>query len=271
MNLAYGNAATRVAPEAAGDGVLALQDVTVAYDRVIQVLHGVTLVARPGTMTTLLGANGAGKSTTLKAISGLLKAERGQIVAGSISVGGTLVSGCAPHELVRRGIVQVFEGRRVFASLSVEENLIVGGHTVKHSNVLKQRMAEAFDIFPRLGERRAQLAGYMSGGEQQMLAIARALMSNPRVVLLDEPSLGLAPTIVEDIFDKLRKLVQTRGLTVLLVEQNAELALEFSSYGYCLESGHIVLEGESSELKKSGALKDIYLGIGREASRATIT
>jgi len=250
-----------------GDRVLVLQNVEVVYDRVIQVLHGVSLVARPGAITALLGANGAGKTTTLKAISCLLKGERGEKSRGTITLGGVEISHIAPHELVRQGVVQVFEGRRVFASLSVEENLIVGGHTVKSAVALRQRMEEMFEMFPRLKERRSQMSGYLSGGEQQMLAIGRALMSDPRVVLLDEPSLGLAPMVVEDIFDKVKQLTQERGLTVLLVEQNAELALEFASYGYCLENGRVVLEGEASKLLNDGAINELYLGIGDGASR----
>jgi branched-chain amino acid transport system ATP-binding protein len=250
-----------------GDRVLALQDVEVVYDRVIQVLHGVSLVAKPGAITALLGANGAGKTTTLKAISGLLESERGEKIRGTITLGGVEISHTAPHALVKQGVVQVFEGRRVFASLSVEENLIVGGHTVKSRVALRQRMEEIFEFFPRLKERRSQMSGYLSGGEQQMLAIGRALMSDPRVVLLDEPSLGLAPMVVEDIFDKVKQLTQERGLTVLLVEQNAELALEFASYGYCLENGRVVLEGEASELLNDGAINESYLGIGGGASR----
>jgi branched-chain amino acid transport system ATP-binding protein len=250
-----------------GDRVLTLKNVEVVYDRVIQVLHGVSLVARPGAITALLGANGAGKTTTLKAISCLLKSERGQISGGTITLGGVEISHTAPHELVRQGVVQVFEGRRVFASLSVEENLIVGGHTVTSMVALQRRMEEIFELFPRLQERRSQMSGYLSGGEQQMLAIGRALMSDPRVVLLDEPSLGLAPMVVEDIFDKVKQLTQERGLTVLLVEQNAEIALEFASYGYCLENGRVVLEGEASELLNDGTINELYLGIGNGASR----
>jgi len=250
-----------------GNLVLELKNVEIVYDRVIQVLNGVSLLVKPGSVTALLGANGAGKTTTLKAISGLLRSERGEKTHGTITLGDTEISRIPPHELVERGIVQVFEGRRVFASLSVEENLIVGGHTVKSRSVLRQRLEEMFEFFPRLKERRSQMSGYLSGGEQQMLAIGRALMSNPRVVLFDEPSLGLAPMIVEDIFDKVKQLTVARGLTVLLVEQNAELALEFASYGYCLENGRVVLEGEAAKLVKSGAVNEFYLGIGDAASR----
>ncbi|CAN5420998.1 ABC transporter ATP-binding protein [soil metagenome] len=250
--------------------VLALKDVEVVYDRVIKVLHGVSLVARPGAITALLGANGAGKSTTLKAISCLLKSERGELTRGSVTFGGVDITRFAPFDLVQKGIVQVFEGRRVFASLSVEENLIVGAHTVKQKTVVKQRLEEMYEFFPRLKERRLQMSGYLSGGEQQMLAIGRALMSDPRVILFDEPSLGLAPMIVEDIFDKVKQLTVARGLTVLLVEQNAELALEFASYGYCLENGRIVLEGDASELLANGSIQEFYLGMGNAAVSASV-
>jgi branched-chain amino acid transport system ATP-binding protein len=260
---------TKSASSSVRGQVLVLKDVDVVYDRIIQVLNGVSLVAKAGAITALLGANGAGKTTTLKAISCLLKNERGEKTRGTITLGGVEISHSMPHDLVKQGVVQVFEGRRVFASLSVEENLIVGGHTVKSRVVLRQRMEEIFEFFPRLKERRSQMSGYLSGGEQQMLAIGRALMSDPRVVLFDEPSLGLAPMIVEDIFDRVKQLTEARGLTVLLVEQNAELALEFASYGYCLENGRVVLEGEASELLSNGGINELYLGIGdgRRASR----
>jgi len=241
---------------------LELKDVEVVYDRVIHVLNGISLVAKPGAITALLGANGAGKTTTLKAICGLLSSERGEQTRGTINLNGDDISRTPPYKLVEQGIVQVFEGRRVFASLSVEENLVVGGHTIKSKAVLRQRLEEMFEFFPRLKERRSQMSGYLSGGEQQMLAIGRAFMSDPRVVLFDEPSLGLAPMIVEDIFDKVKQLTEARGLTVLLVEQNAELALEFADYGYCLENGRVVLEGEAAQLLQSGAINELYLGIG---------
>jgi len=246
--------------------VLELADVDVVYDRVIPVLKGVSLVAKPGAITALLGANGAGKTTTLKAISGLLRSERGETTRGTITLDGADISRIPPYKLVEQGVVQVFEGRRVFASLSVQENLIVGGHTIKSTAVLRRRLEEMFEFFPRLRERRSQMSGYLSGGEQQMLAIGRALMSDPRVVLFDEPSLGLAPMIVEDIFDKVKQLTESRGLTVLLVEQNVELALEFAGYGYCLENGRVVLEGEAALLLKNGAINEFYLGIGNVAS-----
>ena len=241
--------------------MLVLNDVEVVYDEVILVLKGISLTAKPGTITTLLGANGAGKTTTLKAISGILTSERGELKKGSISFDGVDISKLKPFDVVKMGIVQVFEGRRVFQSLTVEENLIAGGHVVSSKTQLSETLGEIYELFPRLKERRLQLSGYLSGGEQQMLAIGRALMSKPRVILLDEPSLGLAPMIVEDIFEKVRQLTESTQLTVLLVEQNAELALEYSSYGYCLETGRIALEGESSSLRDNDKVKQLYLGI----------
>ena len=241
--------------------MLVLNDVEVVYDGVILVLKGISLTAKPGTITTLLGANGAGKTTTLKAISGLLTTERGELTRGSITFDGVDVTKCKPFDVVKMGIVQVFEGRRVFQSLTVEENLVVGGHVVKSKVQLRETMDEIYEFFPRLKERRLQLSGYLSGGEQQMLAIGRALMSRPRVILLDEPSLGRAPMIVEDIFEKVRKLTEASQLTVLLVEQNAELALDYSSYGYCLETGSIALEGDASSLRDNEKVKQLYLGI----------
>jgi branched-chain amino acid transport system ATP-binding protein len=241
--------------------MLVLNDVEVVYDEVILVLKGISLTAKPGTITTLLGANGAGKTTTLKAISGILTSERGELKKGSISFDGVDISKLKPFDVVKMGIVQVFEGRRVFQSLTVEENLIAGGHVVGSKTQLSETLGEIYEFFPRLKERRLQLSGYLSGGEQQMLAIGRALMSKPRVILLDEPSLGLAPMIVEDIFEKVRQLTESTQLTVLLVEQNAELALEYSSYGYCLETGRIALEGEASSLRDNDKVKQLYLGI----------
>jgi branched-chain amino acid transport system ATP-binding protein len=241
--------------------MLVLNDVEVVYDGVILVLKGISLTARPGTITALLGANGAGKTTTLKAISGILTTERGELTRGSINFDGVDITKCKPFDVVKMGIVQVFEGRRVFQSLTVEENLIVGGHVVNSKAQLRETLSEIYEFFPRLKERRLQLSGYLSGGEQQMLAIGRALMSKPRAILLDEPSLGLAPMIVEDIFEKVRKLTESSQLTVLLVEQNAELALEYSSYGYCLETGRIALEGDSSTLRDNDKVKQLYLGI----------
>ncbi len=209
-----------------GARMLKLNNVEVVYDGVVLVLKGVSLTAGQGQITTLLGANGAGKTTTLKAISGLLHAERGQLTKGSIEFGGERLDHLAPHDVVVRGITQVFEGRRVFENLTVEENLVVGGHVQARMPRVRQAIDLVFEYFPLLKERRRQHAGYLSGGEQHMLAIGRALVSEPKVILLDEPSLGLAPLIVESIFGIIRRLKEERGQTVLLVEQNASPSAE---------------------------------------------
>src|SRR5215467_117264 len=205
--------------------MLVLNNIEVVYDGVILVLKGVSLVARDGAITTLLGANGAGKTTTLKAISGLLATERGQLTKGTIELDGARLDRLPAHEVVRRGVTQVFEGRRVFENLTVEDNLIAGAHTRKDSAGIREGIAQVYNVFPALRERRYQPSGYLSGGEQQMLVIGRALMSQPKVILLDEPSLGLAPLIIEEIFGVIRRLKDEQQLTVLLVEQNATLAL----------------------------------------------
>jgi branched-chain amino acid transport system ATP-binding protein len=247
--------------------MLALNNVEVVYDGVILVLKGVSLAANPGSITTLLGANGAGKTTTLKAISGLLRSERGEVTKGTIEFDGARLDRLAPHEVVRHGIVQVFEGRRVFENLTVEENLIAGGHTQRELGRIRDGIAGVYELFPPLGERRHQQSGYLSGGEQQMLVIGRALMSDPRVVLLDEPSLGLAPRFVEDIFNALRRLREERSLTVLLVEQNAALALELADHGYVMENGRIVLEGPAEALRRNADVKEFYLGLNEMGLR----
>jgi branched-chain amino acid transport system ATP-binding protein len=211
--------------------MLAVNNIEVVYDGVILVLRGVSLVAEEGRITTLLGANGAGKTTTLKAISGLLRTERGQITKGNVGLDGVRIDSLLPHEVVTRGVVQVFEGRRVFENLTVDENLIVGAHSRRDFSAIRRGIERVYDSFKVLRERRQQPAGYLSGGEQQMLVIGRALMSEPKVILLDEPSLGLAPLIVEEIFSVIRRLKEEQGLTVLLVEQNAALALDVAGSG----------------------------------------
>src|SRR5437867_4275852 len=216
--------------------MLSLNNIEVIYDDVILVLKGVSLSVREGGITTLLGANGAGKSTTVKAISGLLRAERGEVSKGSIEFAGERIDRLAPHDIVRRGIVQVFEGRRVFEHLTVEENLIAGGHTVVDLKGVRDGIERVYAYFPVLKERRRQQAGYLSGGEQQMLAIGRGLMSKPRLMMLDEPSLGLAPMLTAEIFRIVRQLVEKERIAVLLVEQNAALALELADHGYVIEN-----------------------------------
>ena len=247
--------------------MLVLNNIEVIYDNVVLVLRGVSLEVKEGSITTLLGANGAGKSTTLKAISGLLRAERGQVTKGTIELAGQRIDGKAAHEIVLRGVVQVFEGRRVLDQLTVDENLIAGAHTQKDMAKVRQRSDAIYTYFPRLRERRTQLSGYLSGGEQQMLVIGRALMSDPKVVLLDEPSLGLAPLVVEEIFGRLKRLQQEEKLTVLLVEQNANLALGLADHGYVMENGRIVLEGPAASLRDNPDVKEFYLGISEHGAR----
>jgi branched-chain amino acid transport system ATP-binding protein len=247
--------------------MLSINNIEVVFDGVILVLKGVSVTAQQGQITTLLGANGAGKTTTLKAISGLLNAERGAITSGSIELDGQRLDRMAPHDIVSLGVAQVFEGRRVFEALTVEENLIVGGHTTSSVAAIRQRIDMVFDYFPRLKERRRQQAGYLSGGEQQMLAIGRALISDPKVILFDEPSLGLAPLIVEQIFGIIKRLRDDGGLTILLVEQNASLALELADHAYVMETGRIVLEGPAKELRENSEVREFYLGLNEAGTR----
>ena len=246
--------------------MLAINNVEVVYDNVVLVLKGVSLSAKQRTITTLLGANGAGKTTTLKAISGILHAERGQVTRGTIEFDGTRLDCLAPHEVVRCGVTQVFEGRRVFENLTVEENLIAGGHLQKDWAAIHKGLDDVYRLFPRLHERRLQVSGYLSGGEQQMLVIGRALMSRPRLILLDEPSLGLAPRIVDEIFHVVARL-REEGMTVLLVEQNAMLALEIADYAYVMENGRIVLDGPADTLRQNSDVKEFYLGLNELGAR----
>jgi branched-chain amino acid transport system ATP-binding protein len=248
-------------------GMLALNNIEVVYDGVILVLRGVSLAAEEGKITTLLGANGAGKTTTLKAVSGLLQTERGQITKGNVELDGVRIDRLLPHEVVKRGIVQVFEGRRVFENLTVDENLIVGAHSRTDFSAVRRGIDRVYDSFKVLRERRHQPAGYLSGGEQQMLVIGRALMSDPKVILLDEPSLGLAPLIVEEIFGVIRRLKDEQKLTVLLVEQNAALALDIADHGYVMENGRIVLEGPADSLRQNSDIKEFYLGLNETGAR----
>jgi branched-chain amino acid transport system ATP-binding protein len=249
--------------------MLTLDSVEVVYDGAVLVLKGISLVAGQGRITALLGANGAGKTTTLKAISGLLRAERGEVTRGAISLDGERIDRLAPHEIVARGIAQVFEGRRVFENLSVEENLLVGGHVRAGTAEVRAAIEEAYALFPVLKERRLQDAGYLSGGEQQMLAIGRALVSGPRVILLDEPSLGLAPRIVEEIFATIVRLKEELGRTVLLVEQNAALALDIADEGYVMENGRIALQGPATELREKDEVRHFYLGLNELGARTS--
>ena len=246
--------------------MLSINNIEVVYDRVILVLKGVSIEVREGAITTLLGANGAGKTTTLKAISGVLRSERGEVTKGSIQLADRRIDGMRAHDVARLGLVQVFEGRRVFEHLTTEENLIAGGH-VRDNHAVRSGIEMVYDYFPRLKERRAQQSGYLSGGEQQMLAIGRALMSQPRVVLLDEPSLGLAPMLVEEIFGIVDRLVRQEKLSVLLVEQNASMALTVADHGYVMENGRIVLEGPAAKLRDNSDIKEFYLGLNEGGAR----
>lgn len=242
--------------------MLKISNVEVTYNRAILVLRGLTLSVEQGQIVALLGPNGAGKSTTLKAISGLLRSEGGAVTEGSIELLGERIDMLPPEDLVRRGIFQVMEGRRVFEELTVHENLVLGGYTRRDRAGLRADEARCYEYFPILGKRRSQLAGYLSGGEQQMLALGRALMARPRLILLDEPSLGVAPMLVEEIFRILRRINEEEKTTLLLVEQNTRLALGIAHYGYVLEGGRIVLEGDPGRLGSDRAVRDSYLGGG---------
>jgi branched-chain amino acid transport system ATP-binding protein len=253
----------REAPAAAAAGrILALNNIEVVYDRVILVLKGVSLEVKTGGVVALLGANGAGKTTTLKAISNLLHAERGEVTKGSILFDGAEVQSLSPNELVRRGCIQVMEGRHCFAHLSIEENLLTGAYTRRDGRAaMRADLERVYGYFPRLRERGAAIAGYTSGGEQQMCAIGRALMSRPKMILLDEPSMGLAPQVVEEIFGIVKSLNEQEGVSFLLAEQNTNMALRYASYGYILENGRVVMDGDAKALAENEDVKEFYLGI----------
>ena len=255
-----------IRPEDLGPTLLLVNNIEVVYHDVIQVLRGVSLKVPEGRITALLGPNGAGKTTTLRAISGLLIPEDGEVVRGEILVRGTPIRGRPPEEIVKLGIVQVLEGRRVFKHLTVEENLKVGTLTRRGVN-LKEELDRIYHYFPRLAELRHRLAGYCSGGEQQMIAIGRALLAKPRLLLLDEPSLGLAPLLVREIFDIVARVNAEEGVTVLVVEQNARVALSIAHYGYIMESGRIVLEGDRAYLLENPDVQEFYLGVAKEGGR----
>ena len=241
--------------------MLNLNNIEVIYNDVILVLKGLSLTVEQGQIAALLGTNGAGKSTTLKAISGLLKPEDGEVTDGSIDFEGERIDTLAAEDVVRRGIFQVMEGRRVFEHLNVEENLQAGAYTRRERGSVRAEIDRVFEYFPRLKERRSQQAGFLSGGEQQMLAIGRAMMAQPKVMLLDEPSLGLAPLLVQEIFEIVKRINETEGTSILLVEQNATLALKISDYGYIMENGRVVLEGEPAVLAENADVKEFYLGL----------
>src|SRR5437899_12016 len=241
--------------------ILSVNNIEVIYDHVILVLRGVSLRVPEGGIVALLGANGAGKSTTLKAISGLLRTERGDVTKGSVELLGEPIHRKDPGEVVRRGIVQVMEGRHVFEHLTVEENLLTGAYTRCENAAARKDLDLVYTYFPRLVERRGFKAGYISGGEQQMLAIGRALMARPKLMLLDEPSMGLAPMLVQEIFEIVSRLNREEGVSLLLAEQNATIALRFAQYGYVMESGRIVLDGDAKTISENEDIKEFYLGL----------
>jgi branched-chain amino acid transport system ATP-binding protein len=247
--------------------MLQLNNIEVVYDRTILVLRGVSLAVPTGQIVALLGSNGAGKSTTLKTISGILRPQRGEVTAGSVEFDGLRIDQWEPADIVKQGIAQVMEGRRVFEHLTTHENLISGAHTRHDTGQIKKDLELVYEYFPRLKERREVRAGYLSGGEQQMLAIGRGLMSRPKLMLLDEPSLGLAPMLVEEIFEIVQRLNRQEGMTVLLVEQNATMALTIAHYGYIMENGRIVLDGTASTLQNNADIKEFYLGLSEVGVR----
>ena len=260
---------TAAAPAPATDRILSVNNIEVIYDHVILVLKGVSLHVPRGGIVALLGANGAGKTTTLRAISNLLHAERGEVSKGSIHFDGIEIHRQSPNELVRRGCIQVMEGRECFAHLTIEENLLTGAFTRPDGRVAIRRDLDlVYSYFPRIASRKNSLAGYTSGGEQQMCALGRALMSRPKMILLDEPSMGLAPQIVEEIFENVKRLNQNEGVSFLLAEQNTNMALKYAAYGYILENGRIVLDGEAKALRENEDVKEFYLGIGEAGRRS---
>ena len=262
---------TTMQPAENGGSYLSINNIEVIYDHLMLVLKGVSLEVPKGRIVALLGANGAGKSTTLKSISNLLGAERGDVTKGDIMFKGTRVDQMTPNELVKRGVIQVMEGRHCFAHLTLEENLLTGAYTRSISRAeLKQSLEMVYHYFPRLKQRRMTQAGYTSGGEQQMCAIGRALMAKPEMILLDEPSMGLAPQIVEEIFEIVKDLNQSERVSFLLAEQNTMVALRYADFGYILENGRVVMEGEAKELASNEDVKEFYLGLssaGRKSFR----
>ena len=251
------------------DNLLEINNIEVIYNHVILVLKGVSLNVPKGGITALLGGNGAGKTTTLKAVSNLLHSERGEVTKGSISYRGNLIEGLDPAEMVKRGVIQVMEGRHCFEHLTIEENLMTGAYTRKDGrSAVEADLEMVYNYFPRLKERRRSQAGYTSGGEQQMCAIGRALMSKPETILLDEPSMGLAPQLVEEIFGIVKGLNESEGVSFLLAEQNTNVALRFAHYGYILESGRVVMDGPADELRENPDVKEFYLGMSEEGRKS---
>lgn len=249
--------------------LLDVNNIEVIYNHVILVLKGVSLSVPEQGIVALLGGNGAGKTTTLKAISNLLRSERGEVTKGAITYNGSRIHGLSPADLVKRGVIQVMEGRHCFEHLTVEENLLTGAYTRADGQAaVKSDLELAYNYFPRLKERRRSLAGYASGGEQQMCVIARALMSRPKMILLDEPSMGLAPQLVEEIFEIVRNLNEQEGVTFLLAEQNTNIALRYADFGYILETGRIVMDGPANELRENPDVKEFYLGMSESGRKS---
>ena len=249
-------------PASTAAPLLVVNGIEVIYNHVILVLKGVSLSVPQGGIVAILGGNGAGKTTTLRAISNLLKGERGEVTKGSIELDGERIENLSPSDLVKRGVVQVMEGRHCFAHLTIEENLLTGAYTRTSKGEIAANLDKVYNYFPRLKTRRTSQAAYTSGGEQQMCAIGRALMSNPRMVLLDEPSMGLAPQIVEEVFNIVQDLNQKEKVTFLLAEQNTNMALKYADYGYIMESGRIMMDGAASDLANNEDVKEFYLGMG---------
>ncbi len=269
MNPASTTASAAAAPQAAAQPILAVKNIEVIYDHVILVLRGVSFEVPQGKIVALLGANGAGKSTTLKSVSTLLASERGEVTKGSIEFRGKRSEALTPGEMVGMGMVQVMEGRHCFAHLTVEDNLITGAYArpIKSAQV-RDELERIYAYFPRLKTRRTSLAGYTSGGEQQMTAIGRAMMAKPSMLLLDEPSMGLAPQIVAEIFEIVRDLNQKEGVSILLAEQNTNVALKYADYGYILESGRIMMDGPAKALAENADVKEFYLGLSKEGRKS---
>ena len=250
------------------EDVLIVNNIEVVYSHVILVLKGVSLKVKKGGITALLGGNGAGKSTTLKSISNLLASERGEVTKGSVTYSNEYIHDLDPSQLVKKGVIQVMEGRHYFEHLTVEENLLTGAYTRTNNKEVKEDLERVYNYFPRLRDRRTSLAGYTSGGEQQMIAIGRALMAHPTMILLDEPSMGLAPQLVKQIFEIVAEINRKEGVTILLAEQNTNMALQYAEYAYILENGRVVMEGTAESMRDNEDVKEFYLGISGEGRQS---
>ena len=250
------------------EDVLIVNNIEVVYSHVILVLKGVSLKVKKGGITALLGGNGAGKSTTLKSISNLLASERGEVTKGSVTYSNEYIHDLDPAQLVKKGVIQVMEGRHCFEHLTVQENVLTGASTRSNNKEVKEDLERVYTHFPRLRDRRTSLAGYTSGGEQQMIAIGRALMAHPTMILLDEPSMGLAPQLVKQIFEIVAEINRKEGVTILLAEQNTNIALQYAEYAYILENGRVVMEGTAESMRDNEDVKEFYLGISGEGRQS---